>query len=131
VGQTPLKVATPLAPEVKTKLDAVRQGGLRGLVTGATIGIGAAIAIDRSAGGHVVAAGSHPATKTVATAGRASALMLDLSERAAATAMLTQAWPLDIPINNGGTIRWGAARTTTSLCAPIRREVTRSWVATL
>jgi len=130
VGQTPLKVATPLAPEVKTKLDAVRQGGLRGLVT-ATIGIGAAMAIDRSAGGHVVAAGSHPATKTVATAGRASALMLDLSERAAATAKLTQAWPLDIPINNGGTIRWGAARTTTSLCAPIRREVTRSRVATL
>ena len=96
--------------EVGGRLDPFRLDGMRAMVTGANTGIGQAIAIGLAASGaHVVAAGRRPATETIATimgaGGRATELLLDLSEPEAAVATLSQAGPLDILINNAGKIR--------------------------
>jgi len=87
--------------------------GRRVLVTGANTGIGQGIAVSVArAGGSVVGAGrsamDETAERIAALGGRFEAVACDLSDKAAARAMLDRVWesgPLDGLVNNAGIIR--------------------------
>jgi 2-deoxy-D-gluconate 3-dehydrogenase len=75
------------------------------LVTGANTGIGQAIAIALSrAGAYVICAGRSSSAETVALAGGARELRLDLSDPLAAQDLFAQE-AIDILVNNAGIIR--------------------------
>lgn len=94
-------------------LSAFSLEGRRVLVTGANTGIGQGIAVAVArAGGAVVGVGrsamGDTAAKVAAVGGRFEAVACDLSDKAAAQAMLDRAWgggPLDGLVNNAGIIR--------------------------
>jgi 2-deoxy-D-gluconate 3-dehydrogenase len=94
-------------------LSAFSLAGRRILVTGANTGIGQGIAVSVArAGGSVVGVGrsamDETAEKIAALRGRFEAVACDLSDKAAAQAMLDRAWesgPLDGLVNNAGIIR--------------------------
>jgi len=95
-------------------LSAFSLAGRRVLVTGANTGIGQGIAVSVSrAGANVVGVGRSAMDETAAQieaagGGRFEAASCDLSDKAAAQAMLDQVWaagPLDGLVNNAGVIR--------------------------
>jgi 2-deoxy-D-gluconate 3-dehydrogenase len=94
-------------------LSAFSLEGRRVLVTGANTGIGQGIAVSVArAGGSVVGVGrsamDDTAAKVAALGGRFEAVACDLSDKAAAQAMLDRVWqsgPLDGLVNNAGIIR--------------------------
>jgi 2-deoxy-D-gluconate 3-dehydrogenase len=94
-------------------LSAFSLEGRRVLVTGANTGIGQGIAVSIArAGGSVVGVGrsamDETAGKIAALGGRFEAVACDLSDKAAAQAMLDRVWqsgPLDGLVNNAGIIR--------------------------
>ena len=95
-------------------LSAFSLAGRRVLVTGANTGIGQGIAVSVSrAGANVVGVGRSAMDETAAQmeatgGGRFEAVSCDLSDKAAAQAMLDRVWaagPLDGLVNNAGAIR--------------------------
>jgi 2-deoxy-D-gluconate 3-dehydrogenase len=86
--------------------DLFRLDGQTALVTGATSGIGQAIAVALgAAGARVICAGRSPADATLAALGpQGRALHLDLTDPMAAREVFA-AEPIDILVNNAGTIR--------------------------
>ena len=97
-------------------MSAFSLGGKTALVTGANTGIGQAVAMSMaSAGAHVICAGRRSCSETVAKIGAAAEeVTLDFADPMAATAIFAER-PIDILINNAGTIRRDDATETTEL----------------
>ena len=96
-----------------TDLSAFSLEGRRVMVTGANTGIGQGVALSAArAGGTVIGVGrssmDETARKIAAVGGRFETVACDLSDMAAAQAMLDRVWqdgPLDGLVNNAGIIR--------------------------